>query len=189
MKSPYYLIASGNGNRYKTTKSHRYDPPIDAPTKWLGCGHRIQPDLFQRTSAIGVFGLSAQKRQSLTLAPLDIFAVAFGEVGRVVDIVGVGHIPPERLEILLEFGALEHAATVGIGQVAGDAATEGLVTREHIGLIPEAEEAGAVVGKAERQVDVVGIKVLKGKVVVDGDDTQLPAGLKMAHVEGVRTIA
>ena len=36
---------------------------------------------------------------------------------------------------------------------------------------------------------MVGIKVLKGKTVVGGDDTQLPAGFKMAHVEYVRTIA
>jgi len=29
-------------------KSHRYDTPIGAPTKWLGCGHRIQPDPFSK---------------------------------------------------------------------------------------------------------------------------------------------
>ena len=55
------------------------------------------------------------KGESFTLAPLDIFEVALGEVGGVVNIVGVGPIPPERLEILLEFWGFEHTATVGIG--------------------------------------------------------------------------
>ena len=78
------------------------------------------------------------KGESFTLAPLDIFEVALGEVGGVVNIVGVGHIPPKRLEIFLEFWGFEHTATVGIGQVAGDAAAKGLVTREHAGLVPKA---------------------------------------------------
>ena len=104
-------MATGTKRQKATGTTHLL---VLVPSGW-GVATGFNQTFFQRTSAIWVFGLSAQKRQSLTFAPLDIFAVAFGEVGRVVDIVGVGHIPPERLEILLEFGALEHAATVGIG--------------------------------------------------------------------------
>ncbi len=54
-------------------------------------------------------------RRLFPLAPLNVFAVVFCEIGGVIDVVGVGHVPPERLEIFLKLGGLEHSATMGVG--------------------------------------------------------------------------
>lgn len=128
-----------------------------------------------------------QTRHAASLqSVVHVIPVDGGEVGGVVLVVGVGHVPPEALEVFAQLFVAEHVATVGVGQVADDALAEGRVGGNllHSLVGSPVDLRGAVVG-ATRDALLANVAAVDSH----GADGQFSRGAEVGGVEGDGAVA
>ena len=75
-------------------------------------------------AAVTIYTGISKYRKTETNLITQILPINIGEVALVVLVIRIGHIPPECAEVCVEHRILEDVATVGIGKVVSDAASQ-----------------------------------------------------------------